>query len=132
MNAENFTTMLVEAFNEAKKYCESHGYQEITPAIIAKILIDQRDGLVGAMVRSLGPPGQALVREIDQAVSTSPRQSQVSNVYLSPSLSDAINKADRFKKLFNDEYLSTDTFFLGLCESPSLANALKQARLDID
>lgn len=132
MNADNFTAMLVEAFNEAKKYCEDHNIQELTPAIMAKSLIDQKEGLVSEILKSLGPPGQALVREIEQAVSSSPRLSQVSTVYLSPSLSDAINKAENYKKLFNDEYLSTDTFFLGLLETPVLNASLKQAKLSID
>lgn len=132
MNAENFTAMLVEAFNEAKKYCESHGIQEITPPVMAKALIEQKDGLVSQILKNLGPPGQALVREIEQAVSSTPRLSNVSTVYLSPSLAEAVSKAEEYKKIFKDEYLSTDTFFLALCGLSALATPLKQAKLSID
>lgn len=132
MNPENFTAMLVESFNDAKKFSESHGYQEITPVIMAKTLVEQKNGLVGAMMQNLGPPGQALIREIEQSVSASPKLDKVSNVYLSPAINDSLERAEKFKKIFNDEYLSTDTFFLGLLENPHMSQLLKQSRLDIE
>jgi ATP-dependent Clp protease ATP-binding subunit ClpB len=132
MNAENFTSMLTEAFNEAKKYCEEHAIQELSPAILAKTLINQRNGLVTEIVKSLKAPGQAFEQEIEKLVLTSPKISQVSTVYLAPSIPDALSKAEKYKKQFKDEYLSTDTFFLGLCEIPALSTALKQVSLTQD
>ncbi len=131
MNANNFTEMLVAAFNEANQFCQQEKLAELNPLVLTKVLIEQKDGLVGPIINALGPAGQAFRDDINEAISTSPRVSGNANIYLSPSINEAITKAEQYKTTFKDEYIATDIFFLGLCETAVIKNALKKARLSI-
>lgn len=127
MNGENFTQMLVEAFNQAKSFCEKNGHQEITPAILAKTLIEQPDGLVPEIIREAKSEGQALAKAIETAVLKTPKVSGASSVYFSPSIQEAIKNGEKYSQGLGDTFLSTDTFFLGLLDTASLSSIAKNA-----
>lgn len=131
MNAENFTEMLVDALNRARSYCQEKGLPEIGPAVVAKALIDQQDGLVSGIVTSLGSKGEKLATLIDEMVAKAPTVSGATSVQFSPLLRDAINEAQKLAKNFNDTYIATDTFFLALLGSPALAPILKRADISV-
>lgn len=133
MNAENFTEMLVKAFNDAKSYCEEKGHQEIGPVVMAKVLIDQPDGLVREIIKAAGERGEKLASQIDDAIKSLPKVTGgASSVYFSPSMQEVINRAKKIAQSFQDGYISTDTFFLALVETPALAPILKNASLTIN
>src|SRR5262245_20942115 len=127
MKADNFTEKLVEGLNQAKSFCENKGYQEVGPAIMAKVLIEQPEGLVGEILKSAGSEGAALIKEIDQAVEALPKVSGSATVYFSPTLEASVNKAQKLAASLGDTFIATDTFFLGLLEAPSLSPILKRA-----
>jgi ATP-dependent Clp protease ATP-binding subunit ClpB len=132
MNSQNFTEMLIDALNEAKRFCEENGYQEVTPAIIAKTLIKQPNGLVGEIIKSAGQSGENLAVAIDQAISRLPKISGSSSVYFSPSFENTINSSQKLAKNLGDTYVSTDTFFLALLMTPGLSLLLEQAGITIN
>jgi ATP-dependent Clp protease ATP-binding subunit ClpB len=132
MNAENFTQMLVNAFNQATSYCENHGYQEVGPAIMAKLLIDQKEGLVGEILKSAGAQGATLAASINDAVAHLPQVTgNKTKVYFSPSLQTAISRAQKLSNSLGDSYISTDTFFLALLESEALSILVKKSQLSV-
>jgi ATP-dependent Clp protease ATP-binding subunit ClpB len=131
MNAENFTEMLVDALNQAKSYCETEGFAEITPAVVAKTLIEQPDGLVGELVKSLAKNGEQLAANINDTVLNMPKVSGGVSVQFSPLMRDAVGEAQKLAKSFNDTYVSTDIFFLALLMSPALSPQLKRANITV-
>lgn len=131
MNSQNFTEKLIEAFNEANNYCQENQLPEISPAVLGKVLIDQKDGLVGPIIDRLGQPGQIFSKDIQAKVLKSPKVSGSHQVNFSPSIAEALKVAEKQKKQFGDEYLSTDIFFLGLCQSSSLKTLVEQAKIDL-
>lgn len=130
MNAENFTEMLVSALNQAKTYCEEQGFQELSPAILAKILIEQPQGLGEMIIADAGPKGARLAELVGDAVEKSPRVTGVSQVYFSPLFQEAIAKAKQLASSLGDSYISTDTMLLALLESAALAPLVKRAGLE--
>ena len=130
MNAEKFTEMLIQGLNQAKDYCEKNGHQEITPAIVAKILIEQPDGLVKEIITKAGEKGAKLSHLINDMVVRQAKVSGASSqVYFSPTLQDAFNKATTLADGFKDSYIATDTFFLALLETAGFSSILKQSGL---
>jgi ATP-dependent Clp protease ATP-binding subunit ClpB len=127
---ENFTQMLIEAFNQAKNFSEKNSYQEITPAILAQVLVEQPDGLVKEIIREAKADGQRLAQALNAAVEKTPKVSGGA-VYFSPAIKDALDLADKHAKALGDTYISTDTCFLGLLETSSLALVLKDAKVKI-
>lgn len=129
MNSNNFTEKLIEAFNDANQFCQTEGLAEINPLVMTKSLIDQHNGLVGPLLSKLGKPGALFASEINAEINKSPKVSGTPSVYLSPAINEAISKAENYKKNFKDEFISTDTFFLGLCETSTIKNVLKKAQI---
>src|SRR5262245_48825159 len=121
MKTNNFTQMLLEALSSAKSLCEERGYQEINPLIMAKILIEQSEGLVNQVITESGEKGRRFSSLIDEAVEKLPTvQGSTTNVYFSPSLEQTFNKAESLASELKDSYISTDSFFLALLENESL------------
>lgn len=133
MNADNFTEMLVNALNQAKSFALEKNHQEIGPALMAKVLMEQENGLVGEIIKACGPKGENLATYINETVDALPKVSGTdSTVYFSPSLSEAVVRAQKLAHSLGDTYVSTDTFFLALLETPSLSALLKRAQLNIE
>ncbi|HXW52532.1 MAG TPA: ATP-dependent chaperone ClpB [Myxococcota bacterium] len=133
MNSEKFTEMMIQGLNQAKDYCEKNGYQEITPAILAKALIEQPDGLVKEIIRKAGDKGTKLSQLIDEALEKLPLVSGSSGqVYFSPSLQEVFTKASKLSENFKDSYIATDVFFLALLDTPVLAPLLSASGLSRD
>jgi ATP-dependent Clp protease ATP-binding subunit ClpB len=97
MNANNFTEMLVTAFNEANQYCQANQLAELSPVVMTKALIDQNQGLVAPIISKLGQPGQQFINDIEEAVEKSPRVSGATSVYMAPSINEALSKAENYK-----------------------------------
>jgi ATP-dependent Clp protease ATP-binding subunit ClpB len=131
MNFDNFTQMLINAVNQAKSYCERNNHQEITPAILAKVLIEQPEGLVQEIIREAKNNGQLLTEAINNQVLKTPKVSSIGQVYFSPGMEDAFKKAQNKAQALGDTFISTDTCFLGLLETSSLAGVLKEAHLSM-
>lgn len=129
MKADNFTQMLIEGFNRAKSYCEKNGHQEVTPAIMAKVLIEEPDGLVGGITREAKASGEKLLSLINSAVMKTPKVTGSQTIYLAPSIEEAIKLAQGYATRLKDSYISTDTFFLGLLDTSTLAPLVKEAGL---
>jgi len=133
MNAEKFTEMMIAALNQAKEFCEQNEYQEVTPAILAKVLKEQPEGLVKEIIAKAGAAGKKLAQLIDEAVAKQPKVSGAkSEVYFGNALSEAFNRAAKLSESLKDSYISTDTFFLALLESALLAPLLKLSGLSFD
>lgn len=132
MAPENFTEMLIDALNKAKAYCEDQGFSEIAPAIIAKMLMEEPNGLVNEIINAEGPAGYKLRTLMDEHISSLPRtQGGKTSVQFSPSINETITKAKSIAKSLGDSYISTDTFFLALFENRSLSDLLNKTGISV-
>ena len=132
MNSNNFTEKLISAFNDANQLCLDKNLAEINPLLMAKVLIEQNGGLVGAIIIHLGKEGQSFAEAVNREVEKSPKVSGSNSASFSPSINEAMRKAQYHQKTFKDEFLSTDTFFLGLCETSLLASLIESAGLSTE
>jgi ATP-dependent Clp protease ATP-binding subunit ClpB len=129
--AEKFTSKLIEALGDAENFCRQEGLAEITPMVLAQILIKQADGLVPEIIKGLGEAGAKLGAEIVQNVSSLPRVKGDITVAFSPSMGKVFSEAEVLKKKWGDEYVSADIMFLALANTPALAQLLTKHRLKI-
>ncbi len=133
MNSDKFTEMMIQGLNQAKEYCERNEYQEITPAILAKILIEQPDWFVKEIIAKLGEKGFKLTERIDEAVQKLPKVSgSPRQVYFSPALPDALSDATKLAENLKDSYISTDIFSLALLDTKALSPLLSEVGLSKD
>lgn len=129
---ENFTEMLVKAFNEAKKIANDNKWAEVDAILLAKTLMEQDDGLVKALLSHLGKQGEKLKQVIDDNLAKKPKISGAFSIQFANHMQEIIYEAEKQAKLFNDSHIATDIFFLSLLSHHSLAHLLKETELSID
>lgn len=132
MNTQNFTQMLIEALNQAKTYCQDNSYAEASPIIMAKILIEQKDGLVKELILSLGDRGKSFTSLLNDSVTKLPKVTGSSQMYFSPSIEESLNKSQKLAAQLGDSFIATDVFFLALADTSAIMDLLKKAGLKKD
>src|ERR1044072_4971795 len=133
MRLDKLTIKAQEALQAAHELASSRAHQELTPEHVLAALLDQPDGIAGAILRTLGadpvaapaaatrptlgaPPG-AVRQSVAQALDPQPQVSGASaDVYAGRRLNDLIDQAGRQSKAFKDEYVSSEHLLLALID----------------
>jgi ATP-dependent Clp protease ATP-binding subunit ClpB len=130
MRLDKLTIKAQEAMRAAQELAGSRGHQELTPEHLLSALLDQQDGVTGALLRKLGVD-PALVRK--STAETLEAQPQVSgstaDIYLGRRLQDLLEDATRQSKELKDEYVSSEHILLALLgkDHGAASRALKDA-----
>lgn len=113
-----FTTKSQEALNAANMNAQTAGNPQIEPAHILKALLDQREGVAVAVLKSLGvdidslsAEASALIKKLPSSSGTSVSQAQFSRQSLM-----VIQNAQEAGTKLGDDYISTEVLLLGLAE----------------
>jgi len=121
MDFSKFTLKAQQALKAAQDLASEHNQQEIAPAHLLLVLLDQEEGLTRPILQKLSvDPGEVKSRALE-VVSKIPRVygAGPQSAYLSPLLNKILNTAwDEAKKL-KDEYLSVEHLLLAMSESDS-------------
>src|SRR5712691_4359107 len=111
---DKLTVKAQEALQEAQEIAGRHEQQQIEPVHLLGALVEQRDGVVPALLARLGVRPEAVSRDIEAALGRLPKVSGFSQQHLGQALNDAIQRAFDEAKNFKDEYVSTEHLFLAL------------------
>jgi ATP-dependent Clp protease ATP-binding subunit ClpB len=84
------------------------------PEHLLYALIDQDGGLIPSLLSRMGADSNALLSELDTAVSQLPKLSNESEVYLSKEMDRVIAEAQKQAKAMGDEYISVEHLMLGI------------------
>jgi ATP-dependent Clp protease ATP-binding subunit ClpB len=110
---DKFTVKSQQAVQQAQARAADLGNPEIEPVHLVLALIEDREGVVPAVLEKIGVPIERLTAELHEIEENLPR---VSGSAAQPSLSQALNKLldQAFKEAdnFKDEYLSTEHMLL--------------------
>ncbi|MDO9546840.1 MAG: ATP-dependent chaperone ClpB [Pelolinea sp.] len=118
MNLEKYTQKSQEAILAAQQLAQDYNHQSIEPAHLLLALLQNKEGVVPALVTSVsGSPG-ALIDELKNELSSRSKVSGTNmEVGLSRSVSNALNAAERYAKGMQDDFVSTEHILLGLTDS---------------
>lgn len=118
MNLNNYTTKSQEAILRAQRLAEDHNHQEIEPAHLLYALLEEREGVVNAVVTKIAGSSEKLRQEIWSDLAKKP-QVHGGNIQvgLNRKTSDVLTAGERYAKGMGDEYVSTEHLLLGLIES---------------
>jgi ATP-dependent Clp protease ATP-binding subunit ClpB len=132
MNLNRFTQKSIDAISEAQGLAQTAEHPQVTPEHLLKALLSQENGLVPQVIKKMGADLNALTVEIDNALSTLPKQSG-GQVYPSNDMSQILLKAEKELKQFKDEYVSVEHLLLAMLEVKCKASeALKAAGVKRD
>jgi ATP-dependent Clp protease ATP-binding subunit ClpB len=111
---EKLTVKSQQAMAQAQARAAELGNPEVQPVHLLLALVEDREGVIPAVLEKIGVPTERLEHDLHQIEEKLPR---VAGAAAQPSLSQALNKAleQAFREAtnFKDEYVSTEHLLLG-------------------
>jgi len=131
MMPNNFTHKSQEALQMAHAIAVEHGQQALEPIHLLMALLQQEDGVVGALVDKITPHRARLRGEVDSILESLPSSPApaiptggLAQIYMSQQMANALTLAEKKSKAFSDEFISTEHLFLGLLGNKAIARLL--------
>ena len=114
MNANNYTQKTLEALQTAQAMAQENSNNYITPEHLLYALVDQDGGLIPTLFQKMGVDCNAVLSELDTAISALPKVGGQPQVYVSNETSRVIGAAEKAAKSMGDEYLSVEHLMIGI------------------
>src|SRR5580658_2490675 len=115
INWEKFTVKAQQAIQQAQSRAAELGNPEMQPVHVLLALVEDREGVIPAVLEKIGVPVERLETDLHQIEEKLPR---VSGAGAQPGPSQTLNKAleQAFREAanFKDEYVSTEHLLLGI------------------
>jgi len=112
---EKLTVKSQQAMQQAQSRATEFGNPEIVPVHLLLALVEDREGVIPAVLEKVGVPGERLEHELHQIEEKLPR---VAGSAAQPGISQALNRvveqAFREAANFKDDYISTEHLLLGV------------------
>ena len=118
MNFERFTEKSIQAINTAEGIAKSLGNQTIEEAHILNALLDDKDGLIYGILKTLGVNVAEMISDCEGILNALPRVSGADGrIYLSRECEKMFSLAEKKKEEMADGYVSVEHLFLAVLES---------------
>jgi ATP-dependent Clp protease ATP-binding subunit ClpB len=130
MRLDKLTIKAREAVQAAHELAGSRGHQELTPEHLLLALLDQQDGVTGALLRKVGIDPAQVRRSAQSALDAQPQvRGSTADIYVGRRLTDLFEEATKQSKEFKDEYVSSEHLLLALVAKDfgAASRALKDA-----
>ncbi|MBX6423550.1 ATP-dependent chaperone ClpB [Thermosulfurimonas sp. F29] len=129
MRLDRFTFKAQDALQEAQRIAESRGHQQLEPEHLLKALVEQEGGLVPMILERLGVNNRLVASDLDEYLDRLPQVSGTGyQVYLSMTLKQILDRAERLAREMRDEYISTEHLLLSILETHTEAARVLQNR----
>ena len=128
MNFNKFTVKAQEAVQAALDMAANRNHQAVEPEHMLRALLSDPDSVAVTLLKKLGVQQQKLEMETDRLLSRLPvvSGSSVGGQYLSNTMKDVFDKAQKLATKMGDEYISSEHVLLALTDSSSeVAKAIK-------
>ena len=129
--ADQYTTKSQEALARAQSLAQGAGNPEITPAHLAVALLEEPEGVTGAVLGKLDVDPKVLAVELRERLAKLPRSSGGGQLGMSRGLADVLNEAGTAARAMKDEFVSTEHLLLALAKKggPEVAGLFAARKL---
>ncbi|MDR1470262.1 MAG: AAA family ATPase [Spirochaetaceae bacterium] len=125
MNMEKFTLKAQEAVQAAQTLAQQRDHGQIENAHLLLALLEQKDGVVPAVIEKIGADGASLRKGLSGILETLPRVTgEGAATYLSPQASKTLAKAENEARSLKDDYISVEHILLALAKGEGRTQAL--------
>ena len=114
MNINKYTEKAQEAILAAQQLADREGHPEILPEHLLLTMLEQREGIVPAIVQKVGADGAAVIAAVRGELGRLPRAHGGSQVALSARLRQVTDAAEQEAERLKDEYVSTEHLFVAI------------------
>jgi ATP-dependent Clp protease ATP-binding subunit ClpB len=133
MRMEKLTIKAQEALAAARDHADQRNHQEVTPEHVLRALLDQEQGVAGALLRKLGVDPEAVRHKVESALEQLPQvRGATAEVYVGRRFKDLLEEATRQSQKFKDDYVSSEHLLLAMVSADlgPASRALKDAGVD--
>lgn len=114
MNSQQFTQKSLEAIQTSQAMAKENRNPTIMPEHLLYALIDQDGGLIPSLLGKMQADSNAILSELDTAISQLPTVGNESEIYFSKEAEHVITEAQKQAKSMGDEYVSVEHLMLGI------------------
>lgn len=128
---KNFTNMAKEAIRNSQNTAIKNQNPQITDFHLLYGLLEGEDSYVRKLLRLMGSDEKGLFREVEEVVSSYPRQEGGDSLYPETSYTRILLKAEDEMKKLEDTFISVEHIFLAMLKerNSDLSNLLKKYNL---
>ncbi len=116
MRFDKLTIKAQELIQQAQALANQHGNQHIEPVHILSIMLSEREGIATSILLKLGITPNTIQHDIEQAINNLPKVSGGSDIYISPTTRQVLDKAFSEASQMKDEYVSIEHIFLAIVD----------------
>lgn len=117
MQPDRLTTKAQEALSNATQGARVAHQQAVTPEHLLQALLEQPEGIVGAVIRKIGVGSEGLLQEVEAFLRRLPTvEGSPAGIYMSPELAEVLDQAEQAAVGLKDEYVSTEHLLLGMLD----------------
>ncbi len=118
MRFDKFTLKSQEIIQNGQQLAEKMGHQQIEPEHLARIILEQAEGVVPPILGKIGVNRDQLVRDMDRALEQIPRVSGTGTgqVFLSQRTKAVLEQASDEAASMKDEYVGIEHIFIAILE----------------
>ncbi|MCG6929701.1 MAG: AAA family ATPase, partial [Desulfofustis sp.] len=133
MKFDKFTLKSQEAVQGAQQIAETHENQEITPAHLAKAILEQPDGVVVPTLQKMGVDPSRVLALVNEQISSLPSVSGsgARQIYISQDLKRILDNSFSTASQMQDEYVSQEHIFLAILRDGKSSLAAKLSQLGV-
>ncbi|TAK95192.1 ATP-dependent chaperone ClpB [Patescibacteria group bacterium] len=126
MDINRFTTKSQDALRRAQELALSLSQQQIDIGHLLAGLVTQEESTVPVVLRKLGVDPEQLHQQIKEEVSRGPKipAGGVSQIYVTPTLAQVLDQAEREMDKIQDDFVSTEHLLLAILTVPSSMKTL--------
>lgn len=135
MRFDKFTLKSQDALLQAQSLAESKGHQSVEPEHLLSALLEQSDGVVGAVIKKLGVDSAKISQRLKERLEKFPQVSGGGyQAYISPNSKRILDGAFKEAQAMGDEYVSGEHLLLSMAEDKgsSLRDILSEAGVNRD
>lgn len=132
IDMNKMTTQAQEAFVEAQNVLRRYEQNQLDNEHLMLALLENEKGLISRIFKQLDVDVRSLRGDLEVLLAKRPRATvhalESGQVFVTPRLSQLIQKAQEEAERFKDQYISTEHFLLALLDTGGEASQLLQAR----
>jgi ATP-dependent Clp protease ATP-binding subunit ClpB len=131
---DKLTVKAQEAVQTAQGLADREGHQQLEPEHLLLALVEQEDGVVGALLAKLGARPEAIRRDIQAEIRRLPKVSGTSGQYMGPRLKAVFDAAWEEMERLKDDYCSAEHLLVAIAQESDGAagRILRQAGVTKD
>ncbi|HEY1797373.1 MAG TPA: ATP-dependent chaperone ClpB [Stellaceae bacterium] len=124
MELEKYTERSKGFVQSAQNLALRSGHQRLTPEHLLKVLLEDKEGLCGNLIRAAGGDPAAVLQAVEAELARQPKVegTGAGQVYLSPELARVCDQAEKVAEKAGDSYVTVERLLLALAmakETPS-------------